>query len=242
MRNAVAQFDNDFELREPARKKATRASAGGGKGKKGAPRRWLTIVTDAKRISRYAAIGMSATIALGILVNALMLQKSRHPAPLFGTSIAVGDKHVHEAAPPRHLRPADDAEPAAATEAPARRDTTPSEADTEIAAKLADSAPPASHAPAPAAPPARPRQDEIARLLAGTAPAAAEKPDAKTVLAAQKALVRVGFVLKPNGVLGPQTRKALEIFEKDHKLPVDGELSRRVIHALSVESKVRIER
>lgn len=237
MRNAVAQFDDDFEVREPARKKNARPAAAGGKGKKkGATRRWLTLVTDAKRISRYAAIGMSATIAVGILVNALVLQKSRHPAPLFGSSVAIGDKAKHEAVAAHRVRPAEVTE--AAAPAPAK----PSQDDAAVEAPISRKAAEPEKAATPVAPPARPHQDEIARLLAGTAPAAVEKPDARTVLSAQKALVKIGFVLKPNGVLGPQTRKAIEIFQKDHKLPVDGELSHRVIRALATESKLKIDR
>lgn len=233
MRNAVAQFDDDFDLRQPTRKKASRPAPGGKAKKKGATRRWLTLVTDAKRISRYAAVGMSATIAVGILVNALVLQKSRHPAPLFGSSVAVGDKAKHEASAAHRVKPADDPVKTE-VDKPVRTEAAAETSPPQTAVR-------AEPAPAPAAPPARPHQDEIARLLAGTGPAAADKPDAKTVLSAQKALVKIGFVLKPNGVLGPQTRKAIEIFQKDHKLPVDGELSHRVIRALATESKLKIE-
>lgn len=218
MPNAAATFDDDFGFDKPARKTGPRkpktASARRRKKRPG-------LRVDMRKVARLAAVGMSASLALGIMVNALVLQKSRHPAPLFGKTVAL--------APP----------PASA--AVAARTPAPTQA---VAPTVA---------PEPAAPAARPRHaaadksnegDAIARLLqgSGAAPAApAEKPDGKTVLGVQKALAKLGFAVKPNGSLGPSTRKAIEAFEKDRHLPMKGELTRRLVKIIGAESGVKID-
>ena len=84
-------------------------------------------------------------------------------------------------------------------------------------------------------------EDQIAKLLQGGTPPAGDKSEAKTITAAQKALAKLGFALKPNGTLGPATKKAIEQFEKERNLPVNGELTRRVVKVLSAESGLRID-
>ena len=218
MRNATANFDDDFDVKEPARKKATRRPPPGTKKKKG--KRRFRFNVDMKRVARYSAIGMSATVAIGIMVNALVLQKSKHPAPLFGKSIVLGESTVPAPRPaPQPIR--------VAVEDP----ETPAEAPMPIAkptiASLSGETDPSS-------------DDQIGRLLQGGS-VPNDKPDSKVVLGAQKALVKLGFVLKTTGTFGPQTKKALEMFEKDRHLPIKGELSHRVLKALTAESGIKIE-
>ena len=56
----------------------------------------------------------------------------------------------------------------------------------------------------------------------------------KRVLAVQRALADFGYgPVKPTGIFGPDTRAAIEKFERDRKLPVTGQLSERVIRELS---------
>ncbi len=223
MPNAAATFDDDFGFDRPARKAAPRkARTAPAKKKRKRPGAGL----DMRKVARVSAVAMSAIIALGIMVNALILQKSRHPAPLFGKTVAFA------AAP---ARPA----PVESAKAPA-----PSQAAAPAVA------------PEPVAPPvpaARPRHaaaekaggdDAIARLLQGsgaTAPSQADKPDSKTVLGVQKALAKLGFAVKPNGALGPSTRKAIEAFEKDRHLPIKAELSHRLVKIIGAESGVKID-
>ena len=84
-----------------------------------------------------------------------------------------------------------------------------------------------------------PSRDPISQLLkSDTAPAPEQS---KTVLAAQRALMKLGFVLKPDGLDGGATRQAIEQFERDRGLPVNGELSPKLLHLLSAESGIAIE-
>jgi len=75
------------------------------------------------------------------------------------------------------------------------------------------------------APPARP-----------TIEATASAAPSKLVLAAQRALVKLGFVLKPDGVAGATTRQAIERYERDHGLPVHGDLTPALLRQLSAEA------
>ncbi len=62
----------------------------------------------------------------------------------------------------------------------------------------------------------------------------------KLVLAAQRALVKLGFVLTPDGVAGATTRQAVERYERDHGRPVRGDLSRAIMRQLSAETGITI--
>jgi peptidoglycan hydrolase-like protein with peptidoglycan-binding domain len=69
------------------------------------------------------------------------------------------------------------------------------------------------------------RGDAIGDLLAGSS---------RRVLAVQRALADFGYgPVKPTGVLGPDTRAAIEKFERDRKLPVTGQLSDRLVRELA---------
>jgi hypothetical protein len=239
LRNAVAQFD-DFneQTRKPKAPRKTRGTAGkkkaAGRGKKGKP-----------RYLHYAAIGLSASLVVGIMINALALQHSRHPAPLFGKAIQLG-------AQPTPPAPTIESVVAALPPQPIVAPANLVPAPTNIAPSMpAPIQRPHHAAPEAAVPAAKVKQDDaIAKLLkTSTTPAAAEKSQAKaaekenpkTVLAVQHALMKLGFVVKQTGTFGPTTKAALEAFERDQRLPVNGEMSRKILKQLSAESGVAID-
>ena len=74
-----------------------------------------------------------------------------------------------------------------------------------------------------------------------TAAAVPVKPS-KSVLAVQRALVKLGFVLNPNGVAGETTRRAIESYERDHGLPVRGEITPALMRQLRTETGITGER
>jgi peptidoglycan hydrolase-like protein with peptidoglycan-binding domain len=54
------------------------------------------------------------------------------------------------------------------------------------------------------------------------------------VLAVQRALSDFGYgQLKLTGIYDPETRLAIQHFERDHKLPITGEISERVTRELA---------
>ena len=79
-------------------------------------------------------------------------------------------------------------------------------------------------APRPNAAPA-PRHDPIAELIA---------PSKPRVLAIQRALADFGYgQIKPTGVYDSETRGAIEKFEREHSLPVDGQITDRFVRELA---------
>ena len=78
-------------------------------------------------------------------------------------------------------------------------------------------APAAAHAPAPT-------RDPIGNLINSSRPLGP----------IQRALSEFGYgPLETNGTLGPNTRAAIERFERDHKMPVTGQITDRLIRELS---------
>lgn len=78
-------------------------------------------------------------------------------------------------------------------------------------------APPVAHAQAPT-------RDPIGSLINSSRPLAP----------IQRALSEFGYgPLETNGTFGPHTRAAIERFERDHRLPVTGQVSDRLIRELS---------
>lgn len=136
-----------------------------------------------------------------ILVNALFLQKGRHPSPMFDpTPNLVSARPVELVNPMPRPRPAVEAR---APEAPALRAETPR----------------------PPAPVGTQRPDPLADLIIAN----------RRIASAQRALTEFGFgQIKPTGVAGPDTKIAVERFERERRLPVTGKLSDSVMREISV--------
>ena len=72
--------------------------------------------------------------------------------------------------------------------------------------------------------PANPPPDPIAKLIAPS----------KKVMAVQRALADFGYgQIRPTGVLDPETRAAVEKFERDRRMPVTGQISDRFVRELA---------
>ncbi|HET9412517.1 MAG TPA: peptidoglycan-binding domain-containing protein [Pseudolabrys sp.] len=72
--------------------------------------------------------------------------------------------------------------------------------------------------------PAPPATDPIAKLIAPS----------KRIVSIQRALADFGYgQIKATGVYDPETRSAIEKFERDHRLPVTGQVSDRFVRELA---------
>ena len=149
---------------------------------------------------------------VGIGVNALLLQRERHPAPLFGSAAPKLPSATPAPAPPPPQKPA----------------------STE------DTAPPAQ--PSATLPPARPAEsagssssasDPIAELLAGEPHGDATR----LTLAAQTALAKLGYMVKQDGKEGSATEQALREFERAHGLPPATEITERLVKQLTAAAR-----
>ena len=212
--------------------------------------------TAAEHPREFVAIVMSTIAIFAIVINALFLQKGPHPAPIFATRTLL----QREAALPTRL-PATQTGPTADPGALARvqlvvniqRELTrkgfydgPADgiwgAKTDAAAREFVQA---------AGLKINPEANEVllrAITTSGAKPpiatptptSAAADPIAKLIgpsrrtMAVQRALSDFGYgQIKPTGTFDPDTRTAIEKFERDHHLPVTGQISDRVVRELA---------
>jgi peptidoglycan hydrolase-like protein with peptidoglycan-binding domain len=204
----------------------------------------------------FVGIVMATVAIFAIFTNALFLQKGPHPAPIFATRPLL--KQETPVAPPRTAAAPSNITPDTAAQSRAqlisdiqrelnRRGfydgavdgiwgaktdaathdfiqaaglkTNPDVSDgllrVIVASKVQNNR---AAAPEPA------RNDPIAELIAPT----------KRVLAIQRALADFGYgQIKPTGAYDAVTRTAIEKFERDHRLPVTGQISDRFVRELA---------
>jgi hypothetical protein len=204
---ALARVRNDSILSRPARASASGLSIA----------RILAQSLRALPTRVYVIAGLSALL-VGIGVNAVILQSHRHPAPLF--------------APPARVSPP----PPSAVPAPSPPAPAPSPPPIDAAR---ESPPPASIAPVPARPPqaaagsAARSPDPIGNWLRTETQA----DDSHLVLAAQSALVKLGYAVKADGNEGAATHQALRDFERAHGLPPTTEITPRLVRQLNAAAR-----
>jgi hypothetical protein len=166
------------------------------------------VVLRNPRDSACAAALMLAVTA--IVVNGLYLQPGRHPAPIFA------------------IRPL----PVMADDAPAaihQRRRADADASKPEPASRNEPAPKNDPIPLP-----RPRaQSASAAMRADVAASDAGSPPWQ-VSAVQRTLNQAGYgPVKVSGILDDSTREGIARFERDHNLPITGQNTPRVRHALS---------
>jgi hypothetical protein len=160
-------------------------------------------------------LGAALSIALvGIGVNALVFQRERHPAPLFGSALPSASSAAPAPAEPPAPKPTSTERDASATQSPA---TLP---PGRPAAAVDDS----SAGPS----------DPITDLLRGEA----RVDEARLILAAQTALVKLGYLVKADGSDGLVTQQALRDFEHVHGLPLSTEITTRLVKQLTLAARV----
>jgi peptidoglycan hydrolase-like protein with peptidoglycan-binding domain len=208
------------------------------------------------------ALGVVAVAVGAILVNALHLQPGPHPAPIFKIRprpVAAPEAVNSLAslrAPPAPGQRADSGTPVGRTRADvvadiqrelAKRNFYDGPAD-GISGPKTDAAIRDFIQVAGLKVAAEPT-DELLRTLArspvkapvrGTGPSHADpiaeliEPSPRRVLAVQRALAEAGYgQIKPTGVYGPETRAAIEKFERERKLPITGQISDRLVRELA---------
>jgi hypothetical protein len=250
LHEALAAADHDFILSGPAsklkhlREKVLAAKKHGVKHKLRQGRRYFPML----------AAGFFVATAAVILLNALLWQKTRHPAPLFsrpapvtaakkpGNSDTVAGSAARRTAPASPLMEAPGSEAEApGMQKPAGGEPRPARPATSSGTK-----------PSGNASSVRPR-DPISQLLQATptpqpgtpATSKAAKPGAakpgNLVVATQRALVKLGFVLESDGVAGAATRQAIKRYQQDHALPADGNITPALMRRLSAEANIPIQ-
>lgn len=155
---------------------------------------------------------LASAVVTAISVNALFLQTARHPAPMFGAQIIKFRDNASTASTKIAA--------AASASAPAASRTTPVPQPRPIAVTQIEAKPEASRA---------------ARTDAGRADPLADLINTnRRVVMVQRALSQYGYgQVKDDGLIGPDTRAAIERFEREQKLPVTGQVNDRVVRLLS---------
>ena len=154
-----------------------------------------------------------------IIANALLLQTGHHPAPMFGSVAATPTASAASSPVPRP-RPVEADE---SISEPRPAEPRPVDPLTNLL-KASGAAPaaPSSVLRPPAPVPASSRAETIAN--AGS----------RRVAAVQRALTEYGYgQLKPTGTVGSDTQAAIQKFEREHRIPVTGQMSDRLVRELT---------
>lgn len=197
---------------------------------------------------------MSTVAIFAIIINALFLQKGPHPAPIFAARPLLQQDATLPARPPgapSHIGSDLAAQARAQLIANIQRELNRkgfydgssdgiwgSKTDAAVRDFLQASGlkvnPEANEnllraisnyvAKPAAATPSPPVTDAIAKLIAPS----------KRIVAIQRALADFGYgQIKATGAYDPETRNAIEKFERDHRLPVTGQISDRFVRELT---------
>lgn len=216
----------------PRRRGASRVDA-----PENAPERGFLLRLLMRNPKDVVAGAVAATAAIAIIANAAFMQAGRHPAPMFSAIFP-------DAAP----QPAASSVSVAAAPAgmvtgsgplprprPSEADAHESRANEAASAPMVKTAvvaaPQANAVPRPPAP-IPPHADPVGDLIAST----------RRVTSVQRILTEFGYgQLKPTGVAGPETRAAVERFERDRKLPVTGQITERLARELAAATGRPVE-
>lgn len=257
MRNAhYSPYEDDFAATKPMRRRSKRHVPIWKKA-------LSALISNPKRLVVGA---LFAGVALSVGGNALMMQSSPHPAPMFSPRLAAKEQAPH--IPP--ARPAAEVPRVAVAQVPV-----PVPVPAQVAAPTGSTSATSTErdvigdiirtgSTAPAAAPARPvataakapsndvigdliRMNGVPPTRPGEQRAAASAADANAahaasvIAAGQQALNKLGYgPLDADGVLGGGTKKAIERFEFDRRLPVTGTFNARTVSELSSRSRLAI--
>jgi len=181
-----------------------------------------------------------------IIANALFLQTGQHPAPMFGSVVVMPQPGLAAANLLPRPRPA-----VADTSVSELRVAEPRPVESKAVEPKAVELKAAE--PRPVEKAAEPKPvDPLGNLVkaTGAAPAApsnalrppapipasshAELTGPRRVAAVQRALTEYGYgQLKPTGTAGTDTQAAIARFEREHKLPVTGQVTDRLVRELA---------
>lgn len=164
----------------------------------------------------FAAVAVAAAMSAVVVVNALYLQTSSRSARYFTPPLAAGSGSAGGA-----VNASSAIRPTLQITAQVTGTTVSKSAEQIIATH------PVANAVAPQPVSVR-RDDPIAELIAPPQPSS-------RVTAVQRALSEYGYgQIKLSGVLDEPTMAAIERFEREHKMPVTGRISERLLSQLAV--------
>lgn len=180
---------------------------------------------------------VAAAAISAIVANALFLQTGRHPAPMFGTVINLpAPSSITLSNPMPRPRPVGvDTSPLEPKATEFRIEPKPAERVPEKPAETTASTPRSGD----------PMTNLVIKSTTPTAPAVAiarppapipvqQSPAARRLAGVQRALSEYGYGnLKITGTMSGETQSAIQTFERQHKMPVTGQVSDRLLRELA---------
>lgn len=184
--------------------------------------------------------GLVAAGAIGAIVaNALFLQTGRHPAPMFGTVINLpAPSSLSLANPLPRPRPVGaDTSPLEPKATEFRVEPKPAEKVPEKPAETTASTPrsgdPMTNLVIKATTPT-PSPSAVAVARPPAPIPMQQSPTARRLAGVQRALSEYGYGnLKITGAMSSETQSAIQTFERQHKMPVTGQVSDRLLRELA---------
>lgn len=184
--------------------------------------------------------GLVAAAAMGAIVaNALFLQTGRHPAPMFGTVINLpAPSSLSLANPLPRPRPVGaDTSPLEPKATEFRVEPKPAEKVPEKPAETTASTPrsgdPMTNLVIKATTPT-PSPSAVAVARPPAPIPMQQSPTARRLAGVQRALSEYGYGnLKITGAMSSETQSAIQTFERQHKMPVTGQVSDRLLRELA---------
>lgn len=184
--------------------------------------------------------GLVAAAAISAIVaNALFLQTGRHPAPMFGTVINLpAPSSVSLSNPIPRPRPVGaDTSPLEPKATEFRVEPKPAEKAPEKPAETTASTPrsgdPMTNLVIKATTPA-PAPSAVAVARPPAPIPMQQSPAARRLAGVQRALSEYGYGnLKITGTMSGETQSAIQTFERQHKMPVTGQVSDRLLRELT---------
>ncbi len=181
--------------------------------------------------------GLVAVAAIGAIVaNALFLQTGRHPAPMFGTVINLpAPSPVPLSNPLPRPRPVGaDTSPLEPRATEFRVEPKPAERLAEKPVEKAVEATASTRANDPMANLVKATTSTPPSALRPPAPVPVQSPAARRIAGVQRALSEYGYGnLKITGTMSGETQSAIQKFEREHKMPVTGQVSDRLLRELA---------
>lgn len=182
---------------------------------------------------------VAAAAVSAIVANALFLQTGRHPAPMFGTVINLpAPSSMSLANPLPRPRPVGaDTSPLEPKVTEFRVEPKPAEKAPEKSAETTASTPrsgdPMTNLVIKATTPtSAPSAVAVARPPAPIP--MQQSPAARRLAGVQRALSEYGYGnLKITGTMSGETQSAIQTFERQHKMPVTGQVSDRLLRELA---------
>ena len=186
---------------------------------------------------------VAATAVSAIVANALFLQTGRHPAPMFGTVI-----NLPAPSPVALSNPMPRPRPVGADTSPLEPKATEFRVEPKPAEKPQDKL---AEKPAETTASTPRSGDPMTNLvIKATTPTAApsavavarppapvpvqQSPAARRLAGVQRALSEYGYGnLKITGTMSGETQTAIQTFERQHKMPVTGQVSDRLLRELA---------